>query len=257
MNRSSGICFATKQIEVPTWASIPAPGPLPVGVLTCWDQPGRIPRKRVFACYSPAKWAARCGLTVDEELNLMEDAVRRLKVEYDVFFGGGSKKPPADTEWRVQSLIKKFSDSQKMNFAQRFKYNSIAQRYALYADLWRQKMKIKEEGFRRPQDALLSIAGMRAGSAAPSAPDASAEEPFHIQCSDAEAEPDRVKSLFTAMMEAKQKAGEEAGGASFESFKTFVQRKTEQIRKDYGCHSVEYTVEVKDGHVKLKAKAKS
>ncbi len=196
---------------------------------------------------------------MDEELNLLEDTVRRLKVEYDIFFGGGSKKPPADTEWRVQSLMKKFSDSQKMNFAQRFKYNTIAQRYALYADLWRQKMKIKEEGFRRPQDALLSIAGMRASSPAPSASAhaaTSAEEPFRIQCSDAEAEQDRVKSLFTAMMQAKQKAGEEAGGANFESFRTFVKRKTEQIRKDYGCHSVEYTVEVKDGHVKLKAKAK-
>ena len=40
-------------------------------------------------------------MTVDEELNLLEDNMRRLKVEYDVFFGGGSKKPPADTEWRV------------------------------------------------------------------------------------------------------------------------------------------------------------
>ena len=195
-------------------------------------------------------------MTVDEELNLLEDAVRRLKVEYDVFFGGGSKKPPADTEWRVQSLIKKFSDSQKMNFAQRFKYNSIAQRYGLYADLWRQKMKIKEEGFRRPQDALLSIAGLRAGAPAPSGHSAaSQEEPFHIQCSDAEAEQDRVKSLFAAMVQAKQKAGEEAG-ASFESFQTFVKKKTEQIRKEYRCQSVEYTIEVKDGHVKLKAKAK-
>lgn len=197
-------------------------------------------------------------MTVDEELNLLEDAVRRLKVEYDVFFGGGSKKPPADTEWRVQSLIKKFSDSQKMNFAQRFKYNSIAQRYALYADLWRQKMKIKEEGFRRPQDALLSIAGLRANEK-PSehAHPQTAEEPFRIQCSDADAEQERVKKLFTAMMEAKQKAGESPASANFDSFKTFVKTKTEQIRKEYRCQSVEYTIEVKDGQVKLKAKAKS
>ena len=99
------------------------------------------------------------NLTVDEELNVLEESVRRLKIEYDVFFGGGSKKPPSDTEWRVQNLIRKYSDSAKLSFPQRFKYNGIAQRYALFSDLWRQKMKIKEEGYRRPQDAVLGISG--------------------------------------------------------------------------------------------------
>ena len=100
-------------------------------------------------------------MTVDEELNLLEESVRRLKIEYDVFFGGGAKKPPTDAEWRVQALVKKYGDSQKLSFAQRFKYNTIVQRYAIYTDLWRQKMKIKEEGYRRPQDAQLGIAGLR------------------------------------------------------------------------------------------------
>ena len=44
-----------------------------------------------------------------------ETSLRRLKVEYDVFFGGGSKKPPTDTEWRVQTLIKKYSDAQQLD----------------------------------------------------------------------------------------------------------------------------------------------
>src|SRR5512142_1791400 len=122
-------------------------------------------------------------VTVDEELNLLDDAVRRLKVEYDVFFGGGAKKPPNDAEWRVQSLVKKYSDSQKLTFAQRFKYNTIVQRYAIYSDLWRQKMKIKEEGYRRPQDAMLGIQGMRREQeeAAAAALEAGApEEPFKV-----------------------------------------------------------------------------
>ena len=100
-------------------------------------------------------------MTVEEELNVLEEALRRLKIEYDMFFGGGSKKAPEDTEFRVKSMIKKYSDSQRLNFSQRFRYNSIAQRYALFSDLWRQKMKIKEEGYRRLQDAVLGIAGMR------------------------------------------------------------------------------------------------
>ena len=101
-------------------------------------------------------------MTVDEEISQLEDALRRLKIEYDVFFGGGKKTPPTELEWRVQALIKKYSDNgSKMTYPQRFRYNAIAQRHALFSDLWRQKLKIKEEGYRRPSDAALGITGLR------------------------------------------------------------------------------------------------
>ena len=198
-------------------------------------------------------------MTVDEELTLLDESVRRLKIEYDVYFGGGSKKPPADTEWRVQSLVKKYSDSNKMNFAQRFRYNSIVQKYSLYNGLWQQKLKIKEEGYRRPQDAVLGISGLRQAEerSAAAALDHDEAKPFSVACSDADSEQDRVKALFDAMIEAKKKAGEQVANTSFDSFKTFVKKKTDQIRKDFGCHAVEYTVELQDGQVKLKAKAKT
>src|SRR6476659_6666116 len=100
-------------------------------------------------------------LAIDEELNVLEDQLRRLKIEYDMYFGGGSKKPPTDVEWKVKNLLKKFSDGNRMNYAQRFRYTTIQQRYALYNALWQQKLIIKEEGYRRPQDAVLGIQGLR------------------------------------------------------------------------------------------------
>jgi len=204
-------------------------------------------------------------VTVDEELNQLEDWVRRLKIEYDVYFGGGSKKPPADLDWRVNSLIKKYSDSHKMNFAQRFRYNSITQRYALFSDLWRQKMKIKEEGYRRPSDALLGVQGVRTAEerAAEQAlegeqPPGGEAKPFSTACSDVDADHEKVQALFNAMVEARKTAGDAgAAGANFDSFKAFVKKKTDQIRKDYGCHAVEYSVELEGGQVRLKAKAKT
>jgi len=202
-------------------------------------------------------------VTVDEELTLLEESVRRLKIEYDVFFGGGAKKPPADTEWRVHSLVKKYSDGHRMSFAQRFKYNSIVQKYSLYNGLWQQKLKIKDEGYRRPQDAVLGIQGMRVDQqqAAAEALAKTTTEPAgafktHFSNVNDVAEQDKVKNLYNAMVAAKSKAGE-SSGASFESFKTFVQKKTDQIRKDFGCHAVEYSVELENGQVKLKAKAKA
>jgi hypothetical protein len=201
-------------------------------------------------------------LTVDEELNALDDAVRRLKVEYDVFFGGGSKKPPVETDWRVQSMIKRHSDSQKLNFAQRFKYNAIVQRYAIFNTIWQQKIKVKEEGYRRPQDALLAIQGLRTEEEHKAASDLqhkgkAAPEPFVVECSDPERDRDTVHQLYDAMVEAKRRLGEAAPTAKFDSFLMFVKTKTAQIRNEHHCAKVEYRVEVEGGHVKLKAKAKS
>ncbi|MGE5206980.1 MAG: MXAN_5187 C-terminal domain-containing protein, partial [Chlamydiota bacterium] len=65
------------------------------------------------------------------------------------------------------------------------------------------------------------------------------------------------QKLFQALVDAKKKAGEDVSkSGNLESFEKFVQTKTEQIRKQYGCHSVEYSVEMDGGQVRLKAKAK-
>ena len=100
-------------------------------------------------------------MTIDEELTLLESQLRRLKIEYEVYFSNPTKKPPTDVEWKVLSLLRKFSDGGRMSFQQRFRYNEMAQRYAIYSDLWRKKGRIREEGYRRPQDALLSVQGVR------------------------------------------------------------------------------------------------
>src|SRR5207248_8479062 len=100
-------------------------------------------------------------LTIDEELSHLDSLLRRLKIEYEVYFNNPTKRPPADLEWKTVALIRKHSDGGRMNFTQRFRYNEMAQRYAIYSDLWRKKMRIREEGYRRPQDALLSVQGVR------------------------------------------------------------------------------------------------
>lgn len=203
-------------------------------------------------------------MAIDEDLTQLDDYVRRLKVEYDVYFGGGSKKPPAEIEWKVKTLLRKYADGSNMNFGQRFRFNSIQQRYALFSALWMQKLKIKEEGYRRPQDAILGIQGMRVEEqhAAEAAlkhhdvPERNSTQPFNTDFTDADAEPQKVEALFQALSSARQEAGDTASG-NLASFKKFVRRKTAEIRKEYGCTAVEYSVEMKDGQVRLKAKPKT
>jgi hypothetical protein len=197
-------------------------------------------------------------MTVDEELNLMESHLRRLKIEYEVFFNNPQKKPPSDLEWKVVTLMRKFSDGSRLSFSQRFRYNEMAQRYAIYSDLWRKKSRIREEGYRRPQDALLSVQGVREEEHEQKhkvfGVGHHEDQPFVVQCSDAKTEAEKVEKLYQALSDAKKKNGESVSG-SLDSFKSFVQKKTQEIRKQHKCEKVEYAVEVQDGKVKLRAKA--
>jgi hypothetical protein len=231
-------------------------------------------------------------VTTDEELNLLDQQLRRLKIEYEVFFNNPAKRPPTDVEWKVLSLLRKFSDSSRLSFAQRFRYNEMAQRYAIQSDLWRKKTRIREEGYRRPQDALLAVQGVRAGDEREAkhrtvyglshqgkgkGAQAQAEgdpgddrpvtdravhdrgrhdQPFSVQCSGAAAEREQVESLYQALTEAKRKSGEKVSG-SFDSFAAFVQKKTGELRKQHHCNAVVYSIEMQNGQVKLTAKAKS
>ena len=215
-------------------------------------------------------------MTTDEELTVLETQLRRLKIEYEVFFSNPTKRPPTDVEWKVLSLLRKFSDGGRMSFSQRFRYNEMAQRYAIYSDLWRKKSRIREEGYRRPQDALLAVQGVRpdveahkphhnpvyglshsaAAAAAATAEVPAAAQPVTLHSVADKVEREQVERLFNTLVAAKKKAGEKVSG-NLDSFSTFVQKKSEEIRKQYGCQDVEFSVELAGGHVKLKAKAKT
>jgi hypothetical protein len=205
-------------------------------------------------------------VTIDEELNVLDHHLRRLKIEYEIFFNNPAKRPPTEIEWKVTNLIRKFSDGGRMSFSQRYRYNEMAQRYAIHSDLWRKKMRIREEGYRRPQDAILSVQGVRPTPEHESKHHpvygvghhnqaAAKDKPFSVQYSDAQSESAKVESLYKALTEAKQKSGEKVSG-SLDSFAAFVKKKTAEIRKQHKCDTVVYSVETQGGQVKLKAKAK-
>src|SRR5215467_9536657 len=85
--------------------------------------------------------------TIDEELGSLERDIRQLKIEYDQFFGGGRKRPPSEIEWRIDLVCKKYGErSGDMKIGQRFRFNNLTQTYAKYKDIFRTRLKQKEEG---------------------------------------------------------------------------------------------------------------
>jgi len=201
--------------------------------------------------------------TIDEELATLEKDIRQLKVEYDQYFGGGRKRPPSEIEWRVDLLIKRYAErGGELKSAQRFRFNNLTQTYAKYKDIFRKKLKQKEEGSiqRHFGAAAREIEASRAQKQSEESSSGAAPEEskaFRMTCSEPEREKEKVEQLYQALLQAKQQAGEETGKLSRSSFNEFVLKKTKELQKQKNCRDVEYVVEVVEGQVKLKALAKA
>jgi hypothetical protein len=208
------------------------------------------------------KGVSKAMATIDDELSRFERDIRQLKIEYDQFFGGGRKRPPTEIEWRIDLLVKRYSErGGDLNFAQRFRYNNLVQTYAKYKDIFRKKLQQREEG-RSPRHfgaAAKAIEAERAKKQAEEAARAALTQPAPVRiiCSDPEHEPHKVDQLYKAFLQAKQQAGEQTTKLTRHAFNEFVRKKTRDLQQKQNCREVEYVVEVVDGQVKLKALVKS
>jgi hypothetical protein len=181
--------------------------------------------------------------TVEDQLLRLEEDIRRLKIEFDVYFNGASKRPPYDTKNRVESLIKRMFDDRTLTFAQRYQYNSLASRYRALSDLWRRTLQGREEG----RDA---VAAARAQQKMASGP----FDRLTVVCADAHKDVSTMKSLYDSLLEAKRRCGESTAGFSFPRFHRLIASKADSVKERTECDRVVFSVDVEDGHVSFKAK---
>jgi len=199
--------------------------------------------------------------TTEEDMNQLEKDIRQLKIEYEQYFGGGKKRPPADLEWRIDTTMKRYSDrGSQMNFAQRFRYSNLAQMYTKYREIFRKRMKQKEEGTvqRHFGAAAREIENLRKQKhAAETKPDLSRPLIVTISCQDPDHEKKKVEALYEALRSAKERAGEDTSRLTLEAFQEFVRKKTGDLKDQQSAHEVEFVVTVEGKHARLKARVKS
>lgn len=182
--------------------------------------------------------------TADEQLTRLEDDIRRLKIEFDMFFNGASKRPPYDTKGRVETIIKRLGDDRTLSYAQRYRYNSLGSRYNSFRDLWRRTMQGREEG-------------RDAGATARANAKAQAVAKFErksFTCDDAHKDVELVKDLYSALVEAKKVCGEPVEDFSFPRFHRLIASQADGLKERLGCERVSFSIDVEGGHVSFKAR---
>jgi len=186
----------------------------------------------------------------EQQMIYLEAEIRRLEAEFNMFFAGRLPRPPWETRAKVNALIKKHDQSFIRNTADRFRFESLQNRYQKFLELWERQMTNRELG--RP------IMGKRA-SPPPSAPAQKEEKPqarsepndpalVHFKRDQGPAE-ERVRELHAQLAEAKKQAGESP--VAIDRLAALVKAQVEKFKAE--GQDVTFKVAVKDGKVSLTA----
>ena len=177
---------------------------------------------------------------IDVDLDRLETEIRRLKIEYDIFFNGGMMRPPLDTKGRVETAIKRIYDMRGMSFAQRFRYNGLVARYNVMRELWRRQTQDREEIGRAPTAEAHSA--LRA-------------QMVTIRCQDPVNETEKVTELYNHLIAARRDCGERIGPLTLEVFTQFLQSRVDEIKANLSSSAIDFVVGVDNGRVKFTARA--
>lgn len=85
------------------------------------------------------------SIEIDQQLARLDDDIRKLKIEFDIYFNGASKRPPLEARARLDALIKRLADKRNLTYAQRYFFNTLVARFVSYRELWRRNLKAKGE----------------------------------------------------------------------------------------------------------------
>lgn len=190
----------------------------------------------------------------DDELDKLEEDIRRLKNRYDQFFNGITKIPPSFERHQIESVIHEISKQKMRDNTRRFRFTTILSRYNQFREMWARKMREREEG---PLDFRRRQAAMESAPVAPPPP------PPRLPVTSAGADPyvrmtpgangEEIRKLYGEIERAHLEMGK-LPNMSLEQLASMIQKQSDVVRAKYNVKTVAFRVETIDGKVKLKAK---
>ena len=82
---------------------------------------------------------------IEKQIAKLGDDIRKLKIEFDIYFNGATKRPPLEARARLESNIKRIADNRNLSYAQRYQLNALISRFTSYRELWRRTLRAKGE----------------------------------------------------------------------------------------------------------------
>ncbi|HEX2062688.1 MAG TPA: MXAN_5187 C-terminal domain-containing protein [Thermoanaerobaculia bacterium] len=190
----------------------------------------------------------------DDELDKLEEDIRRLKNKYDQFFTGIIKVPPSFERHQVESYVHELSKQKMRDNTRRFRFNTILSRFNQYREMWGRKMREREEGpldFRRRQAAMTSAPPPPPPENPPARVTSGGADPYVKMTPGGNGE--EIRRLYDEIEREHTKLGKPPT-LTLEQLTKMIQQQSDLVRAKYKVKTVAFRVETVDGKVKLKAK---
>lgn len=191
----------------------------------------------------------------DDELDKLEEDIRKLKNKYDQFFNGIIKMPPSFERHQIEASIHEIAKQKMRDNTRRFRFNQIMSRFNLFREMWGRKMRENEEGpvdFRRRVRALAEPSKPAPPPPQQTRPVTSAADDPYVRVAAGE-NGDVMHRLYQQIEEQQSKLGK-ATALTLDQLSLMVQQQSAMLRNKYNVKTVAFRVETVDGKVKLKAK---
>jgi hypothetical protein len=191
----------------------------------------------------------------DDELDQLEEDIRKLKNKYDQFFSGIVKMPPMTDRRRLEGTIHEMNKAKIRDNTKRFRFNQLTTRFNQYREMWGRRMREREEGpleFARRQNAMAAPVEPPPPPRVASSRVTSGEADPYVRVASG-TNGDEVRKLYDQIQNEHSKMGKPSN-VTFEQLNAMVQKQSEMVRAKYNVNTVAFRVETVDGKVKLKAK---
>jgi hypothetical protein len=190
------------------------------------------------------------GTSFEQEMVQLDAEIRRLEAEYNMFFAGRLPRLPWETRARVDALVKRYDRMNIRNTAERFRFETLQNKYSGFCELWERALRAKEEG--RPIPGRRSSGGSGGSQAATPAEKkrdgTESENVLHVaRFKDPLQEREALNELYERLAEARKESGEQQ--IPFHRFAEVVKAQMTKL----GGNQVQFRVAKKDGKVTLTA----
>jgi hypothetical protein len=174
----------------------------------------------------------------DEELRVLDQKIKQLKLDYDRYFLGTRPREPAQLRGEVDKLIAIYSNQATTNSGLRFRFSSLCSRYQAHKRQWGEILRQIEQGTyarHRFKAALHQKERSVVGEEAPAPPAAAAG------------------GLFDEYRAARERCGQETRNLTPDALERVLSEQREALRARYGDAEFQFRVVVEDGRAKIKA----
>jgi hypothetical protein len=185
---------------------------------------------------------------VDEELEELDQGLKRLRVEYDQFFLGILKRPPNVLQGRMQKVIVKYANQVLQKTHQKFRFNQLNSKFQIYRQQWGRTIRQIESGTYRGHRFKANLHDRERGLI----PDADASPPAAAE----PAPPVKVGAmdqLYDALLAARRRAGESGPDPDRAKLGELVRKQTAALRAKHPGAKVRFRVAVDGKRAKLVA----